>query len=62
MWEERRPEYGETVKIQFADWTKLGTKIGIYLGSLGGRDKIQFGDCIRFLEDGQTFVWNYKFI
>lgn len=61
MWEERKPEPGETVKIEFATWTGMGTQIGIYLNSFDGKAKIQFGRVIRYLELGQTFVWNPKF-
>ena len=34
MWEERKPEPGETVKIEFSKWTGMGIQIGIYLSSL----------------------------
>lgn len=61
MWEERRPNPGETVKIIFADWTNLGTQIGIFLGMHDGKEKIQFGRVIRFLEPYSTFVWNPAF-
>ncbi len=59
MWIERRPKENETVKITFADFTKLGTKIGVCLGYIDNRVKIQFGDCIRNL-DTLTTIYVYE--
>ena len=42
MWEERKPIAGETVKIEFAAWTGMGTQIGIYLGTFDGKAKIHW--------------------
>lgn len=53
-WIERRPKENETVRVDFADFTGLGTKIGICLG-YNDRCKILFGDCIRFLDSNSQF-------
>lgn len=56
MWVEQQPREGDTVKVTFADFTNLGTKIGVCLYPC---NKVQFGDCIRNLTSGTTFfVWS----
>lgn len=55
MWIEKTPEENQTVRIQFAEFTNLGTMIGIYVGNRGGRAKVEFGDTIRFLDTQTTF-------
>lgn len=56
IWEERRPKYSETVKINFAEFTNLGTKIGVCLDDNSSNGlKIQFGDCIRYFDSTTTF-------
>lgn len=63
MWEERRPIEGETVKIEFAEWTKLGTQIGVLLRYHSGFAIIDFGRVRRYLDIYSTFfVWDNKFI
>lgn len=58
MWVERTPNEGETVKIEFAEWTKLGTKIGVFLRRSGGRDIIDFGSQNMWLDPHSCyFVW-----
>ena len=61
-WTERQPNENETVRIQFSEFTNLGTMIGIYCGLRGGRAKVEFGDKIRFLDTQTTFeVYNLNF-
>lgn len=50
MWVERKPVEGETVKVTFADFTNLGTKIGVYHGAY-----TEFGDCRRYLDSMTSF-------
>jgi hypothetical protein len=54
-WIERQPEPGDTVKIDFAKWTGIGTQIGIYLRRFDGNDIIEFGRMKRYLPTGSTF-------
>jgi hypothetical protein len=56
MWIERMPTEGETVKVEFASWTQLGTKIGVFLRYHCGRAIIDFGDKLRWLEAGSSFL------
>lgn len=59
QWIERLPEEGETVKIEFAEWTNLGTKIGVFLGYSGGRATVDFGRVRRHLDINSVFfVWS----
>ena len=55
MWVERRPKEGETVKVEFAEWTKLGTKIGIMERYHCGRAIIDFGNHRIYLDSMSTF-------
>jgi hypothetical protein len=55
MWVERRPKEGETVKVNFSEWTKLGTRIGVMERYHDGRAIIDFGDCKRYLDGYSTF-------
>ena len=56
MWIERWPEEGETVKIEFAEWTNLGTQIGVFLRmSIGGQFIVDFGRVRRYLDRYSTF-------
>ena len=58
MWTERRPIAGETIKVEFAEFTKLGTQIGVFLGTKGGKDIIDFGDRNRWLNTFSSYlVW-----
>lgn len=58
MWIERKPSEGETVKVEFADFTNLGTRIGILKRYFNGKAIIEFGDCKRYLDVYSTFfVW-----
>ena len=56
MWIERDPKEGETVKVDFAKWTNLGTQIGIILRkSIDGYMIIDFGRARRYLDRFTTF-------
>jgi len=61
MWEERVPNPGETVKIEFAKWTGLESRIGIFLRRHDGRSIINLGRRLIYLEDSCFLVWNSKF-
>lgn len=50
MWIERRVIEGETVKVEFAEWTNLGTKIGVLLRYSDSKAIIDFGNVRRHLE------------
>ena len=54
-WEERRPIEGETVKVDFASWTKLGTKIGVFLRFHSGRAIVDFGSRLMYLDEYSPF-------
>jgi hypothetical protein len=54
-WIEKRPEHGDVVKVEFADWTDLGTQIGICEGFCSQGAKIRFGRVIRNLSLLGTF-------
>jgi hypothetical protein len=60
MWEERYPIEGETVKVNFAEFTNMGTQIGVFLRkSIDGYLIIDFGRCLRYLDRHSTiFVLN----
>lgn len=61
MWEERIPNPGETVKIEFAKWTGLETQIGIFLRRHDGRAIINLGRRLIYLSGDASFlVWNPK--
>lgn len=55
MWIEQQPKEGDTVKIEFADWTNLGIKIGVCKKFNGNKVGVFFGDCMRFLDANSTF-------
>jgi hypothetical protein len=56
MWIEREPKEGETVKVEFAAWTNLGTQIGVFLRkSIDGYMIIDFGRTRRYLDRFTTF-------
>lgn len=55
MWIEGQPTEGQTVKIIFAEWTKLGTKIGILLKYFDGAAVVDFGKTKRYLDKNTTF-------
>lgn len=53
--DEQLPKEGEPVLVHFADFTNLGSQIGIYLRREGGRHKVMFGNTIRYLQEGTPF-------
>jgi hypothetical protein len=55
MWVEQTPKQGDTVKVEFADWTKLGTKVGVVDRFFMGNAIVDFGDCKRYLPILSTF-------
>ncbi len=59
MWIEQEPKQNDTVKIEFADWTKLGTKIGIVDRIFGPWVIVDFGDVKRWF-DRQSSFFIYK--
>lgn len=63
MWVERQPTIGETVKIEFAEWTRKGTKIGIYLrSSIEGKLIIDLGRTLMYLDRfGGFLVWENQY-
>lgn len=56
MWIERMPLEGETVKIEFAEWTHYGTKIGVFLRFFDGKAIIDFGDRKMYLDRFSSFL------
>lgn len=55
-WIEKEPVEGDTVKVEFAEWTNLGTQIGVYeRKSIDGWMIIEFGRCKRYLDRFSTF-------
>jgi len=62
MWVERTPVEGDTVKVEFAEWTKLGTKVGVVKRFAHGDVVVDFGQCHRFLDKMSTFFVYVKFI
>ena len=55
-WIEKEPVEGDTVKIEFAEWTKLGTQIGVFeRKSIDGFLIIEFGRVKRYLDRHSTF-------
>jgi hypothetical protein len=59
MWIEQRPNEGDTVKVHFSEWTKMGTKIGVFLRYFDGKAIIDFGGRKLYL-DGATTFYTYK--
>ena len=55
MWVDKQPKEHDTVKVKFAEHTNLGTKIGIIKKFHDGKVKIEFGDCVRWLDMNTTF-------
>jgi len=55
MWVGREPKEGETVKFEFANWTNLGTRIGVFIGRKPNRIVVDFGDQIRWLTTDADF-------
>lgn len=66
MWIEQRPKEGDTVKVDFAEWTNLGTQIGVCVGFCNHGVKILFTDMIRVIDSNSQFFiydgkwWNLK--
>jgi len=59
MWEERNPNSGETIKVEFAEWTGLESKIGIFLRRHDGRAIIDIGRRLLYIWGDSAFlVWN----
>jgi len=54
-WIEQRPNEGDTVKVKFADWTKKGTKIGVFLRYFDDNAIIDFGQNKEYLDKDTTF-------
>ena len=56
MWIEREPKEGETVKVEFSDWTNLGTQIGVFLRmSIDSYMIVDFGRTRRYFDRFTTF-------
>jgi hypothetical protein len=55
MWIEERPIENDTVKVEFADWTKLGTQIGVVNRFFNGYAIVDFGGHMRYLDINTTF-------
>ena len=55
MWVERQPNEGETVKIEFAEWTNMQPQIGIFKHFHSGRAVIEFGDKDMWLDINSPF-------
>ena len=63
MWEERQPKEGETVKLVFADWTGLETRIGVVERFAGDRWVIDVGERkVWWDRYGTLLVWNPKYV
>ena len=60
MWVEQRPKEGDIVKVHFAEWTKIGTKIGVFLKYFHGKVIVDFGDRKLYLDGGTTFYTYIK--
>ncbi len=58
MWTERKPIEGETIKIEFASWTNLGTRIGVFLRTFDGKDIIDLGRHKIYLDSSTYLVKN----
>jgi hypothetical protein len=55
MWIERPPIEGETVKVVFAEFTEMGTRIGIFLRYFGDKAVVDFGKQHLYLDKTTTF-------
>ena len=55
MWIERPPLEGETVKVDFAEFTEMGTKIGIFLRYFEDKAVVDFGRQLLYLDRMTTF-------
>lgn len=61
MWVEQEAKIGDTVKIEFAEFTNMGTKIGILIGiSIDGWRIIDMGRYKIYLDRFTTFLVYYK--
>ncbi len=56
MWIERTPVIGDTVKIEFAEFTNKGTKIGVYERDSNGWMVIDFGRVRMYLDRLSSFL------
>lgn len=55
MWIERPPIEGETVKVHFAEFTGMGTIIGIFLRYFEDKAIVDFGRQLLYLDRMTTF-------
>jgi hypothetical protein len=55
MWVEKLPVEGDTVKVIFADFTGLGTRIGVFLRYFDDKAIIDFGRQLYYLDRYTTF-------
>lgn len=63
MWEERNPNPGETVKVEYAEWTGVEPKIGIFLRRHDGCSVINIGRRLLYWEGSSILlVWNPNFV
>lgn len=60
-WALKEATIGDTVKFTFADFTQLGTRIGVCIGFEGigyTKLKIDFGDCVRVIKrESEIYVY-----
>ena len=57
MWIEKEPKEGDTVKIEFADWTDLGTRIGVFVRkSIDNYMIVDFGRTLRYFDRFTSFL------
>jgi len=54
-WIEKQPEEGDTVKIEFSDWTEMGTRIGVFLRKYDERMIVDLGRTKIYLDKLTTF-------
>ena len=55
MWIETTPKENDLVKIVFSEISELGTMVGVFKTFYDGKAKIQFKDCVRWLDQHTTF-------
>lgn len=57
MWIEKTPEVGDTVKVEFAEFSNLGTMIGVLkFISVDGYYVTDFGNRVMYLEKYSNFL------
>jgi hypothetical protein len=55
-WIECTPEEGDTVKVEFSEFTKLGIQIGVFTKRVHGDFVVDFGTIRRYLNSATTFL------